>query len=105
MKFRQGTTGNRAKWPLGPKGIAAILIAVVAIAALALGLSRAPSERAIGFTELVRVAQAGTAKEVKVEGERFTVLSVTGETLTTVVDDADARHDLVNRFVEAGVPL
>src|SRR4051812_7992289 len=78
---------------------------IVALMALLFGITRSTGERAIGYTELVTLADRGEPRAVHVEGERFVVTRGTGERLAAVVDDPGARHALIDRFVAAGVPL
>ncbi|APR87742.1 Cell division protein FtsH [Minicystis rosea] len=82
------------------------MIGLLAIGGVAFGAARVQAEeRSIGYTELSRIAADGSAKSVQVDGERFVVERTSGEKLTAIVDDRDARHTLVERFVGAGVPL
>jgi cell division protease FtsH len=80
-------------------------IGAVGLGGLGLGLLRERREQSIGYTELSQLATGGGARAVHVDGERFTVERASGERLTAVVDDVDARHALVERFAAAGVPL
>jgi cell division protease FtsH len=83
------------------------IAAVVAAAAGGLGwrLGHGEGERAIGYTELGRVAAEGGVTAVHVEGSHFVVERGAGEKLAAVVDDHEARHALVERFAGAGVPV
>jgi cell division protease FtsH len=87
------------------RSLAAVILFIVAVGGLVFGIRRGPQERAIGYTALQALAAAGGARSVHVEGDRFVVESPSGEVLAAVVDDRDARHALVDRFVAAGVPL
>ena len=83
--------------------IAGVLGSVLLAATFA--LRAAPEERAIGFTELSAIAQTGAAQRVHVDGDTFVVVAKGGNRLSAVVDDSDARHDLVKKFAMAGVAL
>ncbi len=85
--------------------LAAVFLFLVALGGLAVALLRAPREHRIGYTELVSLAATGGARAVHVDGDRFAVDTTSGEVLTAVVDDHDARHALVDRFAAAGVAL
>jgi cell division protease FtsH len=85
--------------------VGAVVAGIAVILALVVGLSRAPSERAIGYTELLGLAERGESSSVHVEGERFVITRPSGERLAAVVDDPGARHALIDRFAAAGVPL
>src|SRR5262245_58857601 len=81
------------------------LLAALVLGAIAFGLSRIPQERSIGFTDLVRIAGEGRVRAVHVDGDRVVITGDRGETMVAIVDDRDARHDLVERFAGASVPL
>ena len=104
MEFRRSDEAWRARawrWLVG----AAIF--VVGLGGLGLGLARGKRDRSIGYTELAQLAAGGSVqvRAVHVEGERFVVERPSGERVSGVVDDPDARHALVERFATAGVPL
>ncbi len=100
----RGLKGSRLPLLLG------IIVASLALG-LGIGLRKAPAERSIGYTELVRLSQVahaengGEVASVKVEGERFVAHLRSGEVVTAIVDDRDARHDVISAFTEAGTPV
>jgi cell division protease FtsH len=85
--------------------LALFIALAAALAGLGFLVTRAPRDKTIGYTEVVALAHQGGARSVHVDGERFTIVGASGDVLTAVVDDHDARHALVDRFVAAGVPL
>jgi cell division protease FtsH len=87
------------------RALVALFLVVAAFAGLGVAWAKAPREHRIGYTELAALAAAGGARAVHVDGDRFVVEGASGEALEAVVDDHDARHALVERFVAAGVPL
>jgi cell division protease FtsH len=90
---------------LGPIGLAALLVAGVALLVV-LGVRNLPrSPAGVSYTELLRMAGAGEARAVEVDGERFTVESPSGRRVVAVVDDEAARHDVVAKLVAANVPV
>ncbi|HVY46759.1 MAG TPA: AAA family ATPase, partial [Minicystis sp.] len=91
--------------PMRARAFGVILLVVAIAVALVSGLRAVPSERVIGFTELSTMAAQGDAARVHVEGDKFVVVAKGGATLASVVDDADARHELVKKFAAAGVAL
>src|SRR5689334_22784910 len=99
-RIRNGLLRSRA-------GLAAlVMIALAAVFAGALGVRAATHvEHEVGFTELVSIAEAGNAGAVHVDGDRFVVKDASGGTQVAVVDDAVARHELVQLFAKHGVPL
>jgi len=105
MKSPSTNSSKRASGSAWPRYLVLALLSVFAVVALVVGLRRGPSERQVGFTEMMQVAQASGISGVQVDGERFIVTRSGGERLIGVVGDEGARHDLINRFVAAGVPL
>jgi cell division protease FtsH len=85
--------------------LTALLLSLVALGGLALGLWRAPHPRSISYTELSALAARGEGRAVHVDGDRFVIEGASGEAMTAVVDDHDARHALVGSFTGAGIPL
>jgi cell division protease FtsH len=85
--------------------LAAAFLVLAVLGGLGFTFGKGPHERAIGYTELYELARAGGARAVHVDGDRFSVEAASGEALAAVVDDRDARHALVERFVTSGVPL
>ena len=85
--------------------LAALFLIVAALCGLGFAIARAPRAQHIGYTELLTLASTGGARIVHVDGDHFAVESTSGASLEAVVDDRDARHALVERFVSAGVPL
>ncbi|MFS8069675.1 MAG: hypothetical protein ACMG6S_25195, partial [Byssovorax sp.] len=83
------------------------VLAAATFLGIVIALRWSGGERAIGYTELSRIAAAGAGpvSEVRVEGERVTVARASGERLAAVVADSEARHAIVERFVAAGVPV
>lgn len=97
-----GGRGGVKKWWL----VLAMIVAVATIAGAAATRFRGRSrERAIGYTEIAQIAAAGAASSVDVEGERFAVVASSGERVAAIVGDEGARHELVQRFAAAGVPV
>jgi cell division protease FtsH len=84
---------------------AAIIVLLAALGGFGLWLAKRAPEKAIGYTELSALAQRGEARAVHVHGNRFVVERATGDSVSALVDDADARHALVDRFAAAHVPL
>jgi cell division protease FtsH len=82
-----------------------LLLVVVVLTGLCVAWARAPRERHIGYSDVAALAAAGGARAVHVDGDRFAVEGASGEALEAIVDDRDARHALIERFVAAGVPL
>ena len=107
MNFRrssssEGRHGATKWWAL----LAVIVAAATIAAAMAVAARWRSGERAIGYTEVAQIAAAGAASSVDVEGERFVVTrSTSGERVVAVVSDEGARHELVQRFAAAGVPV
>ncbi len=64
-----------------------------------------PARARISYTELSALAAHGGARTVHVDGDRFVVKATSGEAMTAVVDDRDARHALIGSFTASGVPL
>jgi cell division protease FtsH len=85
-------------------GVAAVIVLFVALAALALRPHTEPSETTVSYTRLTEIAKAHEATDVRVEGERFVVATAGGVEIA-VVDDADARHQLIDAFTAGSVPL
>jgi cell division protease FtsH len=94
--------------------LAALFLALAVLGGLGFGIGRASRQRTIGYTDLSALASGGgfsrgspiaTARAVHVDGDRFVIETTSGEALAAVVDDRDARHAIVERFVAAGVPL
>src|SRR5690242_14278102 len=85
--------------------LAALFLILAVLGGVGLARWRAPRETSIDYTALVALAQQGGVRAVHGDGDRFAVVSSTGEALGAVVDDHDARHALVERFAAAGVPL
>jgi len=85
--------------------LAAVFLVLVALGGLGIGLFHGPREQTIGYTELCALASHGGARAVHVDHDRFVIEGPSGEAMTAVVDDHDARHALVDRFAAAGVPL
>jgi cell division protease FtsH len=81
-----------------------VLIVVAAVGAFAF-LLRTPREGTISYTELMRLPGSEVVSDVRVDGERFLVTQADGEMRVGIVGDADARHALVDRFANAGVPV
>ena len=105
MQFwRSSSNGRRsgaARWWI----VLAVIVAAATVAAATITASWHGGEGAIGYTELARIAAAGAASEVRVDGELVAVTRPSGERLAAVVSDAESRHDVVQRFVAAGVPV
>jgi cell division protease FtsH len=107
MKHLESRSGKRVGGSSRPRyWAAAALFGLALLVSIGLALRKGTAvPREVGFTELVRIADAGGATQVRVEGERFVVSQAGGETIEAVVDDSGARHDLILRFATAGVPL
>ena len=91
--------GRARRW------IAGSLLGAIALAGVGAKTLAAPKDRAVSYTEIARLAAAGGARSVRVDGARFVVERASGETVAAIVDDREARHALVDRFAGAGVPL
>jgi cell division protease FtsH len=83
---------------------------IVALAAIAAFVSitiahRPPVESEVSFTDLVVLAEGGGATSVHVDHERIVVEKTDGTTVAAIVDDDDARHEIVKRFTDARIPL
>jgi len=89
--------GRLAKWCVA-------VIVVATIGALVFTL-RGVHERTISYTELLKLPGTDAVADVRVEGERFLVTQEDGSIRAAIVGDADARHALVDRFAQAGVPV
>jgi cell division protease FtsH len=85
-------------------GVAATIILLVALVTAALQPRTARADTPISYTRLAEIASSQAATDVRVEGERFFV-TVDGAVHSAVVDDADARHALIEEFVTSSVPL
>jgi cell division protease FtsH len=82
---------------------AALLVGLVAV-----GVRRLPAaaeEAQVGFTEVVQIAEDGGATAVRVDHERVAVKKATGAWIVAIVADERARHELVDRFAQAHVPV
>jgi cell division protease FtsH len=105
MQFWRSRSNGRRSGAGTWKVVLAVIVAIAAIAGAALALRSRVGERAVGYTEIAQIAAAGAASEVRVDGERVDVVRASGEHLTTVVSDAESRHELVQRFVASGVSV
>ena len=85
--------------------VLAAIVAAATVAVATIAMRGGGGERAIGYTELAQLAAAGAASEARIDGERVAVTRPSGERLAAVVSDAESRHELVQRFVAAGVPV
>jgi cell division protease FtsH len=102
--WRSSSNGRRsgaAKWRI----VLAAIVAAATVAVATIAVKGGGGERTIGYTELAQIAAAGAASEARIDGERVAVARPSGERLAAVVSDAESRHDLVQRFVAAGVPV
>jgi cell division protease FtsH len=93
--------GGNLRWLHLP----AVLVSSTLAAVVAFAVQRAPAEQLVGFTEIVAIAENGGATAVHVDHERIAVRKTTGQSIVAVVADEGARHDLVNRFAHANVPV
>jgi cell division protease FtsH len=106
MKFRRSGSGKQVFGLSRPQSFVAALFALALLVCAAVGVYRSSAApRTVGFTDLLHIAETGSAATVRVEGERFIVSRSAGDTVEAVVDDTPARHDLVARFAGAGVPV
>src|SRR5688572_11338790 len=106
MNSSRSKSGKQAGRSSGPRTVAAALVAVAVLLLVAFGLARqVTTPRTASFTDLAKMAETGGAGSVRIDGERFSVVTASGETLEAVVDDPGARHDLAVRFASAGVQL
>jgi cell division protease FtsH len=85
--------------------LAALFVVLAVLGGLGFGIGRVSRERTIGYTDLSALASGGGVRAVHVDGDRFVIDTTAGEAVAAVVDDRDARHAIVERFVAAGVPL
>jgi cell division protease FtsH len=102
--WRSSSNGRRsgaAKWRI----VLAAIVAAATVAAATIAARWSGGERVIGYTELAQIAAAGAASEARVDGDRVAVARASGERLAAVVSDAESRHEVVQRFVAAGVPV
>ncbi len=96
---------RQGKGSIAAVAVVALLLAMVS-GAYWLGAGSAKgAPREVGYTELTKLASAGTARRVHIERERVEVRTFEGEALVAIVADESARHDLVNRFVASDVPV
>ena len=85
--------------------LAALFVVLAVLGGLGFGIGRASRERTIGYTNLSALASNGGTRAVHVDGDGFVIETTAGEAVAAVVDNRDARHAIVERFVAAGVPL
>jgi cell division protease FtsH len=87
--------------------LSAIAGGVLALAATLVVVTRSPAStapRTVSYTELRQIAATEALDAVRVDGERI-LLETPAGSITAVVDDAEARHLLVQGAVEKNVPV
>jgi cell division protease FtsH len=80
------------------------VLALAAILLFTWRSSASTAPRAVSYTELAQIAATGALASVRIDGERFLVETDAGR-ITAVVDDAEARHRLVESLVARRVPV
>src|SRR5947207_14365550 len=103
MRFLLSRLGKWFWGSVGPRALVAALFVALLGVAIAFGVrGAAPRDREVGFTEIARIAETGGAASVHVDADRFVVKTTSGESIASVVDDDDARHDLVKELAASG---
>jgi cell division protease FtsH len=80
-------------------------VAIMAIAALRITHSQTPQVTRINYSELYKIAEAGAATSLIIEGDALTIENAQGTSLQASVTSEAVRQGLVEQFRKSNVPI